>query len=119
MVFFGRGSEMVEHDPGLYAGDAAGRIDFENPRHVLGKIEDDGDVAALSGERRAAAAAEKWRAELAAECDRGLNIVSIARYYDSDGNLAVVGAVGGIESTGAAVEADFAADLHAESFFQR
>jgi hypothetical protein len=59
----------VEHDSGLYAGDAAGGIDFENPRHVLGKIEDDGDVAALAGERRAGAAAEERRAELAAERD--------------------------------------------------
>ena len=57
VMFFGCGAQTVEHDSGLYAGDAAGRIDFEDPRHVLGKIEDDGNVAALSGERRAAAAA--------------------------------------------------------------
>ena len=71
VVFFGGGAKTVEHDSGLYAGDAAGGIDFENPRHVFGEIENDGDVAALSGERRAAAAAEQRRAELAAECDSG------------------------------------------------
>ncbi len=118
VVFFGGGAEMVEHDSGLYAGDAAGGVDFENPRHVLGEIEDDGDVAALSGERGAAAAAEQRRAELAAERDRGLNIVGIAREHHSDGHLAVVGAVGGVESAGAAVEADFTTNLCAESFCQ-
>ena len=35
MVFFGGSAEVVEHDSGLNAGNAAGRIDFENPRHVL------------------------------------------------------------------------------------
>src|SRR5271166_4170338 len=71
MVFFGGGAKSVEHDSGLHAGDAAGGIDFENPRHVFGEIEDDGDVAALAGQRRAAAATEKRRAEFAAEGDRG------------------------------------------------
>jgi hypothetical protein len=49
MVLFGGGAESVEDDSGLYAGDAAGGIDFENARHVLGEIENDGDVAALAG----------------------------------------------------------------------
>ena len=108
MVFFGGGAQSVEHDSGLYAGDAAGGIDFENPRHVLGKIEHDGDVAALAGKRRAAAAAQQRRAELAAERDRGENIVGIAGKHYADGNLAVVGAVGGVERAGAAIETDFA-----------
>ena len=116
VMLFGGGAEAVEHDSGLYAGDAAGRIDFENPRHVFGKIEDDGDVAALSGERRAGAAAEQRSAELAAECDRGLNIVGIAREHYADGNLAVVRAIGGVESAGAAVKADFAFDRSAQHF---
>ena len=106
VVFFGGGAESVEHDSGLYAGDAAGGIDFENPRHVFGKIEDDGDVAALAGERCAAAAAEKRRAEIAAERDRCENIVGVAGKHYADGNLAVVGAVGGVESASAAVEPD-------------
>ena len=119
MVLFGGGAEIVEHDSGLHAGDAAGGIDFENPRHVLGKIEDDGDVAALAGERRAAAAAEQRRAELAAEGDRGQNVVGIAGEHDADGNLAVVGAVGRVESACAAVETDFsAANLCAQGFGQ-
>jgi hypothetical protein len=116
VMFFGGGAQTVEHDSGLYAGDAADRIDFENPRHVFGKIEDDRDVAALSGQGCAGATAEQRRAELAAECDSGFNIVSVAREHDADRNLAVVGAVGGVESAGAPVEADLAADLGAQSF---
>jgi hypothetical protein len=115
MVLFGGGAEMVEHDPGLYAGDAAGRIDFKNPRHVFGEVEDDGDVAALSGERRAAAAAEQRRAELAAERNGRKNIVGITGENYADGNLAVIGAVGGVESAAAAVEADFTANLREQS----
>ena len=72
VMFFGGVAEMVEHDTGLHAGDAADRINFENPRHVLGEIEHDRDVAALSGERCASAAAKKRGAELAAEGDGGI-----------------------------------------------
>jgi hypothetical protein len=115
MVLFGGGAESVEDDSGLHAGDAAGGIDFENARHVLGEIENDGDVAALAGERGAAAAAEQRRAELAAERDRCKNVVGIAWEHDADGDLAVVGAVGGVESAGAAIEPDFTANLGAQS----
>jgi hypothetical protein len=44
----------------------------------------------------------------------GQNIVYVLRENYADGNLAVVGAVGGVESTGAIVEADFAGDFSAE-----
>jgi hypothetical protein len=118
VVFFGGGAEVIEDDSRLDAGRAANGIDFEDLIHVGGEIEDDGNVAALSGEGCASAAAEQRRAELAAECDRGLNIVRIARQHYSDRNLAVVGAVGGVESAGAAIEADFTANLFAQSFGQ-
>jgi hypothetical protein len=120
VVFFGGGAKIVEHDSGLYTRDAADGVDFEDPRHVSGEIENDGDVAALSGEGRAAAATEKGCAELAAERYRGQNIVGIAGTHYADGDLAVVGPVGGVQGAGAAVEADVAmksaADLGAESF---
>jgi hypothetical protein len=114
-MLFGGGAEMIEHDSGLYAGDAAGRIDFENARHVFGKIKNDGDVAALAGERCAPAAAEKWCAELAAERDRFLNIIGIARENYADRNLAVVGPIGRIEGASAAVEANVFVNFAAQS----
>ena len=69
-------------------------------RHVLGEVENDGDVAALAGERGAAAAAEQRRAEFAADGDGGEDVVGIVGKNDADGNLAVVGAVGGVEGAG-------------------
>jgi hypothetical protein len=58
VVLFGCGTKVIEDDAGLYAGDAEGRIDFENLRHVPGKIKYDCNVAALTREGRACAAAE-------------------------------------------------------------
>ena len=116
MVLFGGGAESVKHHSGLYTGDAAGGIDFENPRHVFGEIEDDGDVAALAGERCATAAAEQRCAEFAAERHGGENVVGVAGKHDADGNLTVVGAVGGVEGTGAAIKADFTANFRPQGF---
>ncbi len=111
VMLLGGGAEMIENNAGLHAGDAAGGIDFENPRHVFGKIQDDGDVAALSGKRGAAAAAEERCAELTAKGNGGENIVGVAREDDTDGDLAVIGTVSRVECASAAVEADFALNV--------
>jgi hypothetical protein len=118
MVFFGSGAEMVEHNPWFHASDAADGIDFQNPRHVLGEIEDDGNVAALAGEGCASTAAEQWRAEIAAEGDGGENILGIAGNYNANRDLAIVGAVSGVESAGAAIEPDFTANSLTQRFRQ-
>ena len=76
------------------------------PRHVFGKVEYDSDVAALSGERGATAAAEKRRAEFAAERDRGHDIFGVAWEHYPDRDLAVVAAIGGVERARTAVEPD-------------
>jgi hypothetical protein len=118
VMFFGGVAEVIEDDSGLYAGDAAGRVDFEDLRHVLGEIEDDGDVAALSGEGRASAAAEQGSVEFAAEGDGGEDVVGIVRENYPDGDLAVIGAIGSVESAGTGVKADFAANLAAQGLGQ-
>jgi len=102
---------VIEHDSGLDAGDAAGRIDLKNLRHVLGEVENNRYVAALAGERCAPAPAEEWRTELAAERDRRQDIVNIAGKDYADGDLAVVGAVGRVEGTAAGIKPDLAANL--------
>jgi len=104
VMFLGGVAEVVEHDSGLHTGDAAGGIDLEDACHVLGKIEDDGDVAALAGERCSATAAEQGRAEFAAERNRGDDVIRIVGKNDTDGNLPVVGTIGGVEGAGAIVE---------------
>jgi hypothetical protein len=113
-MFFGRGAKVVENYSGLDAGEAAGGIDFENAGHVFGEIEDDGDIAALTGEGGAGAAAEEWGSVLAAKGHGGDDIVGISGKNDADGDLAVVGAVGGVEGAGAGIEADVAAEVGAE-----
>ncbi len=106
MIFFGGVSEMIEDDSGLHARDAPLGIDLEDISHVLREIENDGDVAALSGERGAAAAAKERSTEVATNGDGRENIVGIARKNNADRNLAVVGAVGRVERAAAVVEAD-------------
>src|ERR1700691_5459689 len=92
--------------------------DFKNLRHVLGEIQNDSDVAALAGERGATAAAEQRSVELAAEGNGGFDIIGVAGENNADGNLAVVGSVGGVEGAGAGVETNFAANLFTQRFGQ-
>jgi hypothetical protein len=51
---------------------------------------------------------------VAAESNGGENVFFIARNYDADRNLTVIGAVGCVESAAARVEADFSAKVAAE-----
>ena len=58
VVLLGRVAQIIEHHAGLNPGDAATGIDLQDPAHVLGEIKNHGNIAALAGERSAAAAAE-------------------------------------------------------------
>jgi hypothetical protein len=55
---------------------------------------------------------------VSAEGNGGENVFFVARNYDSDRNLAVIGAIGCIESATARVEADFSAKVAAERGFK-
>ena len=76
------------------------------------------DVAALAGERGSAAAGEKRSMMLAAEGDGGDDIFFVARDDDADWDLAIVGAIGGVEGAAAGVETDFSAKMAAEGGFE-
>jgi hypothetical protein len=117
-VPFGGGAKLIEDDSGLDASQAARGIDFEDRRHVFGEIEDDSRVAALSGERRAAAAGEQRSAMVATKCDRRADIFLIARNYNANGDLTIIRAVGGVESPASGVKADFSAEMAAERGFK-
>ena len=118
VMLFGGGAEVIEDDAGFDASDAALRVNLEDPGHVLGEVENDGRVAALSGERRAAAAGEQRGLMFAAKSDGGENIFFVSRNDDADGNLAIIRAIGCIECAAAGVEADFTAKMPAESGFE-
>jgi ribosomal protein S18 len=95
------------------------RIQFENLVQVLGKIYDDGDVAALAGEA-GATASRKDRSAIAAGQRHGLDhIFNRSGNDDADWDLAVVGAISRVESAAALIEADFASDFAAQVLRQR
>jgi hypothetical protein len=118
VIFLGGVAQIVEDDAGLHAGDATLRIDLDDLGHVPGKIQNDGDVAALAGERGPAAAAEKGRGKFAAHGNCGENVIGIPRKDDADWNLAVVRSVGRVEGAAAVVKADISTYGRAQSFRQ-
>ena len=118
MVAFGGGAQLIENHAGLDAGSAAIGIDRDNPSHVFREIEDDGDVAALSGKRGATATREERCAVFAAEGNGGDDVIVVAGKDDADWDLAIVRAVRGIQGAGAVVETDFALDLYLKRFFE-
>src|SRR5262249_24471597 len=67
VMFFGSVAKVIEDDSGLDSRNAPLGIDLENVVHVLGEIENDGDVAALSGKRCATAAAKERGAKFTAD----------------------------------------------------
>src|ERR1700752_1299029 len=118
VIFFGGVAGLIQNFSGLDARDAAFGIDLEDISHVLREVEDDGDVAALSGKGCAAATTEQRSAELAANGDGGKDVVGVTRENYADGYLAVVRTVGGVEGATAIVEFNVAADLASQGFVQ-
>jgi hypothetical protein len=54
----------------------------------------------------------------AAQCYSGENVFSIAGSDYADRNLAIVGAIGGVQSAAAGVEADFTSEMAAKGGFE-
>jgi hypothetical protein len=111
-------AEVVENDAVLAAGDAAVRIDLKDARHVLREVEDDGDVAALSGEGSAAASTEHRSVEFAGEGECGEDVVGVVRENYANGDLAVVGSVGRVEGARAVVKSNVSCQSAAKLFAQ-
>ena len=80
-------------------------VDGVHAVHVFGEVEDDGGVAALAGEGGAGSAGEEGSVDGAAGCDGGDDVGFVAGDDDADGDVAIVGAVGGVEGFGGGVEA--------------
>src|SRR5215471_18613575 len=118
MKLFGGVAEVIEDDSRLDTGNAACGIDLEDVGHVLREIQDDRDVAALSGERGSPATAEQRCAEFTAEREGGKDVVGVAREHYANRNLAIVGAVSRIESAALVVEAHIAAKVLSQGLGQ-
>ena len=106
-MFLGGFAHAIEHNAGLDAGLPGVGIQLQDVIEILGKIQHDGDVAALAGEAGAGAAREDGSAECAADGDGCFDVCRVERQHQTDGNLTIIGGVGGIEGATAGVEADF------------
>lgn len=103
-------AHAIKHDAGLYFREPPRWIKRLNGAHVLGEIEHDGRIAALTRKACAGAAGEDGSAELSTGADCCLDVTCVAGNDDSDGHLAIIGGIGCIETTGSLLEADFSAD---------
>jgi hypothetical protein len=112
-------AKIVENNAGLNPGNTPRRIDFQDLVHVLRKIQDHSDVAALAGERGTAAAAQNGSAKFTRQRNCGDDIIYVAWEDNTDRDLAIVGTVGGVQSAAAGIEADFTAKVAAQSGFER
>ncbi len=113
VMFLSGSAQVVENHARLDSGDAAYGIDLQNPVHILGKIENDRHVTALSGQRSTSTAAENGRTELAGQGDGCDDVVCVTRDDNPDWNLAVARSVSRVERTAALVKAHLTAKMAA------
>jgi hypothetical protein len=105
-------SEIVEDSAGLDDGDAPVRIEFKDVVHILGKIDDHGNVATLSGETRASAAGQKGCSFFATYSNCLHYIFYIVGDDDTDRDLAIVGAIRRIQRATSIIEPHLSPDAH-------
>ena len=90
LVHFGLVAQGVQHDTRLNARKSLLRINFENLIHVLRKVEDHRDVAALAGQAGARSAGQYRRAVLSAGRYCGDYVFIVTWNYQANGNLTVI-----------------------------
>ena len=115
---FRRVSQRVQDDARLDACDALDRIDLEDPVHVLGEVEDDGDVAALAGEAGPRAPGQHRRSMSATDRHGGDHIVRVSWDDEPDRNLTIVGPVGRVECAASRIEPHLASNLALQRTFE-
>ena len=114
LVLFRLLAQIVEYGARLHSRPPGRNVDVQNIAHVFGKIHNDGHIAALAGKRGAAATREHRRPMLPADGQGGQGIVNVSRDDNSNGNLAIVAAIGCVECTAACIETYFARDPPAQ-----
>jgi len=80
----------------------------------LEKIEEDCHVAALTREAGPAAAREDRRTKFSTERQSFLDVLGVARNDDTNRRLPIIGAVGCVEGSAAAIKADLTLDFAPE-----
>ena len=115
VMTFGRGTQVVENHTRLHAGEPALSIDLQDAGHVLRKVENHGHIAALTGERSAAATGKNRRPVFVARRDGRDYVVDAARKHNPDRQLPVVRTVRRVKSTTTVVKAHLPTNFPAKS----
>lgn len=108
MLVLGLKTQRVQNAARLHHGDLGFGVDAHHFVHVLGEVHDDGRVAGLPGQTRAAATRGKRRTVLVAEPDSRYHVVLIFGQNHPDRYLAVVGGVSGVGRAATSVETHLA-----------
>jgi hypothetical protein len=83
-------------------------IQLDDLVHVLGKVQHDGDIAALSGQAGSGSSRKDRSAVFPARGHRRDHVFGMTRDNQPDRNLTIVRAVRGIQGAAAAIETYFA-----------
>src|SRR5260370_13760674 len=111
-------AQPVQNDSGLNARKSRAGIDHENPIHVFGEIQHDGNIAALPGEARAGSPRQN-RGAIRSACGDGCNhIFVVTRNHQPNRNPAIIRSIKGIECATASVETHLALHRSSELFLQ-
>ncbi len=113
-VQFGGGAEVVEDHARLDAGGPPVRIHLHDAVEMAGDVHHHGSVRRLACQARPAAAKSDRSVVFAADSDDLYQVVCVERPDHSDGELAVVGGVGGVERPVAGPELGLAPDSGAQ-----
>jgi hypothetical protein len=97
-------TQSVKNHTRLNARDFLIRVELENLIHVLRKIQDHGNIAALTRQACAGSTSKNGSAILPASSHGGDDILIIAWNYEPDGDLAVIGSIGCVERATTAIE---------------
>src|SRR5436190_19802269 len=111
MSLFRRVPQRIKNNAGLHPRVLLLVIQINYLIHVLGKVEDDGDIAALAGEACSSSTREDRSAKLAAEPHSFDTVCLVFWNHHANRNLPVIGAIGCVQSATAFVEADLSSDI--------
>lgn len=107
-VLPGFAAKIIENAAGLDAAEFFFPVHVQHAPHILGHVNHNSDVAALPREAGPAAPVEHGHFVPTANSHRAHDIFFVARDYNTDWHLAIVGSIGGVERPAPVVESNFA-----------
>src|SRR5262249_6799097 len=111
-------AQMIKHHAGLHPRVFLLWIEFQDLIEIFGKINDDSNVATLSGEAGATTACQNRSAITAGKRQRLDYIINCFGNYNADRDLAIVGPIIGIERAAPLIKPSLATDAAAQVFCQ-